>query len=62
MLPRLEVRVWEADEDLRQLTLLEEIGHELHCVGSQHAGIAVQSLFLVLRPQRLDPVLHELRD
>jgi hypothetical protein len=36
-----EVRVGKADEDLAELTLAEEVGEELHGVGTETGGILV---------------------
>lgn len=56
----LEMWVGEADEDFGELALLEKVGEELHRVGSEYSGVAVQSLLLVLCSEGLDPVLNEL--
>lgn len=55
--PRLEVRVGEANEDLGELRLLEEIWEELHAVCAETADVLVQAGFLVLDSERLDTLL-----
>jgi hypothetical protein len=34
MFPGLEMWIWETEEDLRQLVLLEEVWEKFHSVGS----------------------------
>lgn len=41
MLAHLEVRVWEADEDLGELMTGEEVGEEFHGVAAKRGDILV---------------------
>ena len=41
VLARLEVRVWEAEEDGTELAAVEEVGEELHGVGAEAGDVLV---------------------
>ncbi len=62
MLARLEVRVGEADEDLAELVLAEEVWEEPHRVGAQARDVLVEPALVVLRAEGTDLVLDKLRD
>lgn len=44
VLARLEVRVWEADEDLGELVFGEEVGEEFHGVCAEGGDVLVAAL------------------
>jgi len=41
VLPRFKMRVWEAEEDLRELRFPEEVGQEFHAVCAETGEILV---------------------
>lgn len=67
MLPRLEVRVRKAEEDLAERSAGEEVGQEFHRVGADTGDVAVVVLSAAgvrgrLRAQRFDLGVHVFRD
>ena len=64
MLPALEMRIREAEENLLQLRFLKHIRQELHRIPSQHRDIPVLPVATSLRAllaQRVDALRHILR-
>ena len=62
VLPGLEMRIRETEEDLRQLGLAEEVGQELHRVGPHAGDVLVETRGRVLGPEGADAVLDEFGD
>ena len=62
MLPLLEVRIWEAEEDRAKLVLMEEVGKEFHGVGAEAGYVLVGAIFGVLRSEGADLFLNILCD
>lgn len=54
VLSGFEVRVGEAKKDFRELVLLEEVGQELHGIGSYARSVLIEAILFILRPQSLE--------
>ena len=59
VLPRFEVRVWEAEEYLRQLMLLEEIWKKFHRIRPQTRNVLISTGLAILTPECLDLFLDK---
>lgn len=62
VLASLEVWIRKTEEDLRQLSSLEEVREEFHGVGTQTGYVLIQAAVGVLIPQGFDPILDEFGD
>ena len=56
------MRVWETEEDLRKLMLLEEVREKLHGIRTKASDILVAAIVQILISERFDPILHKLRN
>ena len=59
MLPGLKMRVGETEENFLELTLLEEVWQEFHCICAKAGDILVsEGMARILGPKGGDAILH----